>query len=217
MNVLLVAATDLEMKQASKHLSATKHTLNRPSKRVYIEQLVTGIGITQTTFHLTKKLLGESYDLVMNIGICGAFDTTLSLGQVVRIYRDRFSDWGLDNGLEFTDVFDLGLELSMNEPFDKGWIYDAPPLNAISCHHLKSVSGFTVNTIRTITPERSDPTLYADTESMEGAAFLYVCRKMKMPCLQIRAVSNYVGDRDKSRWDVDGAVKNLNVVLSELF
>jgi futalosine hydrolase len=153
----------------------------------------------------------------MNIGICGAFDTSLSLGQVVRIYRDRFSDWGLDNGLEFTDVFDLGLELSMNEPFDKGWIYDAPPLNAISCHHLKSVSGFTVNTIRTITPERSDPTLYADTESMEGAAFLYVCRKMKMPCLQIRAVSNYVGDRDKSRWDIDGALKNLNVVLSELF
>jgi futalosine hydrolase len=40
---------------------------------------------------------------------------------------------------------------------------------------------------------------------------------MKMPCLQIRAVSNYVGDRDKSRWDIDGALKNLNVVLSELF
>ena len=53
----------------------------------------------------------------------------------------------------------------------------------------------------------------ADIESMEGAAFLYSCMLAGIPNAQIRAVSNRVEERDKTRWDVPGAVKNLNVIL----
>ncbi len=56
----------------------------------------------------------------------------------------------------------------------------------------------------------------ADLESMEGAAFFFGCFSSKVPCLQIRSVSNLVEVRDKSQWNLDLALKNLNRVLWEI-
>ena len=50
-------------------------------------------------------------------------------------------------------------------------------------------------------------------ESMEGAALHYVCLMEKIPFLQIRSVSNVTGDRDKTRWKLKEAGKNLNEAL----
>jgi futalosine hydrolase len=47
-------------------------------------------------------------------------------------------------------------------------------------------------------------------ESMEGAAFFYACRQLNVPCLQIRAVSNYVEKRNRDNWHIGLAIKNLN-------
>ncbi|HMR84510.1 MAG TPA: futalosine hydrolase, partial [Niabella sp.] len=47
-------------------------------------------------------------------------------------------------------------------------------------------------------------------ESMEGAALHYVALMEKVPFLQIRGLSNYVGERDKSRWQMSEAITNLN-------
>ena len=48
---------------------------------------------------------------------------------------------------------------------------------------------------------------------MEGAALHYVCRSMKVPFLQMRVVSNYIGERDKTKWMLGGAIENLNNTL----
>ena len=53
-----------------------------------------------------------------------------------------------------------------------------------------------------------------DTESMEGAAFFYTCQMQKQPCVQIRTISNYVEPRDKNKWNIPLAIKNLGVSLS---
>jgi futalosine hydrolase len=47
-------------------------------------------------------------------------------------------------------------------------------------------------------------------ESMEGAAFHYVCLQEGMPFAQVRAISNYVTPRDKSQWQMKDAIVNLN-------
>jgi futalosine hydrolase len=44
-------------------------------------------------------------------------------------------------------------------------------------------------------------------ESMEGAAAAHVCALLKAPFLELRAISNVVGDRDRSKWTVDRAVE----------
>lgn len=51
-------------------------------------------------------------------------------------------------------------------------------------------------------------------EAMEGAAFAHVAACNDLPIIEIRAASNFVGERDKAKWDIDGAVKNLGLALS---
>ena len=45
---------------------------------------------------------------------------------------------------------------------------------------------------------------------MEGAAFHYVCLQENIPFVQLRAISNFVGERDKSKWLMKEAIENLN-------
>ena len=42
-------------------------------------------------------------------------------------------------------------------------------------------------------------------ESMEGAAAAHVCALYGVPFLEVRGISNLVGDRDRAAWDVEGA------------
>jgi futalosine hydrolase len=51
---------------------------------------------------------------------------------------------------------------------------------------------------------------------MEGAAFFYACREAGVPCLQIRAVSNYVEKRNRDNWHIGLAIKNLNTFAMDL-
>jgi len=53
-------------------------------------------------------------------------------------------------------------------------------------------------------------------ESMEGAAFHFVCIMEKIRFIQIRGISNYVGERDKSKWKIEAAVNELNNQLINL-
>ena len=59
-----------------------------------------------------------------------------------------------------------------------------------------------------------------NVESMEGAAFFAACKGLSN-FTQIRSVSNYVEKRDKSKWQIQLAITNLNRkmlnVLTELF
>ena len=51
---------------------------------------------------------------------------------------------------------------------------------------------------------------------MEGAAFHYVCLMKNIPFLQLRAVSNYIGERDKSKWKIAEAIEEVNKACVEL-
>jgi futalosine hydrolase len=51
------------------------------------------------------------------------------------------------------------------------------------------------------------------TESMEGAALHYTCRSTNTPFLQMRCLSNYISERDKSKWMIKESLENLNSAL----
>ena len=55
-----------------------------------------------------------------------------------------------------------------------------------------------------------------DIESMEGAAFYYVCLQEKVNFFELRTVSNEVGERDKSKWNIPLALKTLTNKCSEI-
>jgi futalosine hydrolase len=86
-----------------------------------------------------------------------------------------------------------------------------PWLSKYNFPELEEVVGVTINEITT-RPERIiqlknkyNPVI----ESMEGAALHYVGLQMHVPFIQLRAVSNYVGERDKSKWNFSMALDNL--------
>ena len=50
-------------------------------------------------------------------------------------------------------------------------------------------------------------------ESMEGASLHYICLMENIPFLQLRAISNIAGERNKKKWKMDEAIINLNKEL----
>lgn len=56
----------------------------------------------------------------------------------------------------------------------------------------------------------------ADVETMEGAAFFETCLRHGVPFAEIRAVSNFTGERDHARWDIPLALRHLEAALQTL-
>jgi len=83
---------------------------------------------------------------------------------------------------------------------------------------LKKVIGVSTNEITT---SKQKVKFYKDTfnpvvESMEGAALHYVCLMEQIPFLQLRSISNYIGERNKKNWNMKESIINLNKELISL-
>jgi futalosine hydrolase len=54
---------------------------------------------------------------------------------------------------------------------------------------------------------------------MEGAAVAMVCNTFKVPCVELRCISNMVEDRDTANWMLEDAIDEIcwvvEVVLRE--
>lgn len=214
MRLLVAAATAFELEGFQRFLEQefqlvrTGH-YSRGNLEIYIT--VTGIGSMQTVYNLVESIGEFNPHFCLQAGVGGAFNRDLALGDAVIVREEMVGDLGVeDNGL-FRDVFDIDLVPSGTFPFvNKKLInpfHDFPlKLN------LPFVTSLTVNTVSgTESTIRSRAEHYGcDIESMEGAAFHYVCLRKNIPFLQVRSISNYVEPRDKSRWKMKEAIEKLN-------
>jgi len=213
MKILIVSATQLELAAVKGAFSAIKNH--------EIETLVTGVGMVATTFSLTRKLATEKFDVAINIGIAGAFDRTIELGEVIEVVQDQFSEELVEDGEELKTYQEIGLQKGSsiyNSTFE---IPELGKLSAIPAS-FKKVEGITVNTVHGNEKSIKEVVkrLNPQIESMEGAAFFYACNQMKVPALQIRAISNYVEKRNRDAWKIKLALNNLaeasKIILSKL-
>lgn len=206
MSILLVAATAAE-------IQPTLDALSRYGNEV--RSLLTGIGTVPTTFHLTRHLTEQApFRLVIQAGICGAYDKTLALGEVVHIIRDRFVAQGAEDR-DGTWLSQTEIGFPPAEPFDTGgWLTSDPP-PGLRLPQREVVGGTVDRSTGAATSIdrvlRHYPEL--QTESMEGAAFHYVCRRVRVPFVQLRSVSNYVEPRDRGKWQIGPAIHQLNASL----
>lgn len=177
-----------------------------------IHILVTGAGMVATAYHLGKQFVNQRYDLALNAGICGSFNREIQLGEVVNVTTDSFADMGAENHDSWLNMADLGLLTDQNEVFSDDGTLKAT--SRLECN-LRAVTGVTVNTVHgnSLSISQFISRNKADTESMEGAAFLYACALANCKSLQIRSVSNYVEARDVSKWNIGQAISNLNKEL----
>ncbi|MEO8569442.1 MAG: futalosine hydrolase [Ginsengibacter sp.] len=203
MDLLIVAATELEI--------ASFLTTNHKA-----DVLITGVGIPATIFNLNQKLSQAKYDLVIQAGIAGTFKEPFEKTTVFAIESDIFADIGVDEKGNFKTIFELGFMDENEFPYKSGWLKNEQEL--IKKLNLPLVKAITVNRI---TDDKSYlkklfEKFSADIESMEGAAFHYVCLLRKVNFVQIRSISNIVGERDKTKWKMKEAIASLNNELEKL-
>ena len=205
-NILVVAATAKEINPFIE--------LTRTGNINNADILISGIGLTASTYHLIKQLALKKYDLVIQAGVGGCFDLRIPLGAVVAVKQDAIADQSVIELQKLRTLFDLKLVPQDQYPFKKGWLIN-PNKDALKKTKLKIVKGISVNQIST---SKQMIKFYRDafdpvTESMEGAALHYVCLMENVPFVQIRSISNYIGERNKKKWDMMDSIANLNDTL----
>jgi futalosine hydrolase len=212
MKLLLVAATEMEIAPAIEVLKKNGFVLGGHEANI----LVTGIGQVATTWMLTNALHTTRPELVIQAGIAGAFSTRMALGSVVFVQKDCFGDLGMEEKGQFSTIFDNGFANADDAPFTKGWLVNNS--HALEGKLTEAVRAVTINKVTDSIVQQQQLINHfnPDLETMEGAAFHYVCLKAGIPFVQLRAISNYVGERDKSKWQLQEAVNNLNNTLLQL-
>ena len=204
---LLVSATTFEIRETIDWLNDRSLLHNAPKP----DLLISGIGQLRTTFALQKKISGQKPSLVIQAGFGGS-SRVEDLGQVFAIRSESIADLGAMEPQGFRDIFEMGLEDPDEFPFQKG-LLNNPHHHLLLWTGLPIADGSTVNEIKSENTAGFQRNSRQVVESMEGAALHYVCLMEKIPFLQIRAVSNVLGDRDKTRWKMKEAAQNLHSAL----
>ncbi|MBK8095822.1 MAG: futalosine hydrolase [Planctomycetes bacterium] len=178
--------------------------------------LVAGVGKVAFAVGLTRRLLQQPPHGVLLFGVAGAYParhrpgTSLGVGDLCVVASDRLADEGVVTTTGFTDLAAMGLGES--GPFamavaESAWL--AARLR------VPLVVGATVSTCSGT--EMASATIaaraVAEVESMEGAAAAFVCARAGVPLVQLRAISNLTGDRDRGGWDLRGAVAKVQAAV----
>ncbi len=222
MKILIVSATEKEIFPLKKNLKINisnacmmKYTV---VKDLVVDYLVTGIGCTFTTYALTKRLQSKKYDLIINAGIAGSYNPELKIGDVVLVEKDEFAGLGIESSNSYHSLFDQDFMDANEFPFKNGQLENPNRLDKSIFQSIKKVKAITsdithgnkqsINNIK--------QKFQADIETMEGAAFFYVCLKEGVQFMAIRSISNVVEERNTQNWDIPLAIKNLNHKLLEI-
>ena len=222
MRILIVAATETELACIAGVIGPgrrlrhrlVEHTLN--GRQLHV--LATGVGMVATASWCSRALAESRYDLAINIGLCGSFDQSLGRGSVVHVVSDCLAELGAEDGDRFLSLQQLGLEDRLDTRLGGSEFVNEPPPDIAALGRLPGVRGITVNTVHGHEPsiaavrQRWDP----QVESMEGAAFMYVCLMHQVPFAQIRAVSNVVERRNRQAWHVGEALEALAVATLDV-
>lgn len=183
-----------------------------------IDILITGIGLMHTAYFMGKALANNVYNLALQFGIAGSFRKDIALGKTVNVVEEVVADLGAEDKENFLDAMELHLLPPDQFPYHAGKLLNITPDSAVGVSALKKVKGISVNKVHGYQYSidkiirKYDP----DVESMEGAAFFYACLTERIPCLQIRTISNYIEDRNKDFWDIPLAIDNLNKIALKI-
>ena len=209
MKMLITAATKMEIQP----LMEAKDTIKTHAGIVFH---TSGIGMMATTFSLAKAIEQYKPALVVQAGIAGCFDALFPLGAIVVVGNEFIADMGVTENEEWKDIFDMNLTDPNEFPYNNKQLINP---NIPEFNVLKSpvVTGVSVNTISTDIHiiQQIQQHYHPFVESMEGAAMHYVCLKSCIPFLQIRSISNIVGERNKKAWKLKESIGNLNDYLKE--
>lgn len=175
-----------------------------------------GVGKVRTAAGLTQALAAHRPAAVLQVGVGGAYlGSFLSVGLAMLADVELELDLGVATGAGWADLAPLGVPLLPSAERDAPADGRETPTHAGLTGALARLTGLPRGRFATLDAITADVETGAALqrhfdvaiESMEGAAAAVVAARLGVPFAELRAVSNLVGERDRSRWDLAGAAR----------
>lgn len=180
--------------------------------------LVAGVGPAAAAASTATALAMADYDLVVNAGIGGGFPGLAEVGSLVVANEIVAADLGAQTPEGFCSLDELGFG-STRVPVDASLVTRVT--EALLSAGMSVTTG-PVLTVSTVTgtaataSELASRVPGAAVEAMEGYGVATAARNRGVPILEIRAVSNPVGPRDRAAWRIEEALHLLERASSVL-
>ncbi|MFG1920704.1 futalosine hydrolase [Cryptosporangium sp. NPDC048952] len=179
--------------------------------------LVGGVGPVAAAVSTARALAVEKYDLVVSTGLAGGFSDRAPIGSVVVASTTRWADLGAATDEGFLDLSGLGLAGGDVLPSTGG----RAVTDALSAAGVPALTG-EILTLSTMTgTDRRGSELAAVhpsavAEAMEGYGVAWAARAAGVRWAELRAVSNVIGRRDRSAWNIPAAFEALRRAVGAL-
>ncbi|MGP3922701.1 futalosine hydrolase [Streptomyces sp. 8N616] len=186
------------------------------SARPGVDVIAAGVGpaaaaAATSTALTTAELAGAPYGLVLSAGIGGGFAPLAPVGAVVVAEAIVAADLGAETPDGFAPVEELGFGRSLHTPPPESARRAAKALEQGGLHAVLApvltVSTTTGSAGRAAELLARHPR--AAAEAMEGFGVAEAAAAHGVPVLEVRAVSNPVGPRDRGAWRIGDALEAL--------
>ncbi|TQS43211.1 futalosine hydrolase [Cryptosporangium phraense] len=179
-----------------------------------VDGLVGGVGPVAAAVSTAMALGSGTYDLVLSTGLAGGFAGRAPIGSIVVADTVRWADLGADTDEGFLDLAGLGLAGGdvLASPGGR-WVTDALDLPVLTGEIL-TLSTMTGTDRRGAELASVHPSAVA--EAMEGYGVAWAAQAAGVPWAELRAISNLVGRRDRSAWNIPLAFESLRTAVAAL-
>jgi futalosine hydrolase len=161
----------------------------------------------------TAALQDRPYDLVVSAGIGGGFQPEAPVGSLVVADEIVAADLGAETEDGFLPVTELGFGTVRHRPPPQ-LVRRVAEATGARAGAVLTVSTVTGTAVRAAALRERHPTALA--EAMEGFGVAEAAVAQGVPVLEIRAVSNPVGPRDRDAWRVPDALAALTEGFGKL-
>ncbi len=226
-NLLIVAATKIELislfpEIPKKDLQLGEiYTIKTNNKT--LSCIVCGIGPLNAAIYTQKAILSNEIHGVINIGIAGAFDINkIPIGSITISNKEIWPEFGLKTKDQIDPRgLNLGLiklkngDIIYNE-IDISYKKNMEKMGLSLNHNLYTTVSLTVAGVSgdLVVTKRLKDQFNPDIENMEGFSVAYVSLINNLPFIEIRSISNQVGERGLQRWHMKKALSSLTKVRS---
>lgn len=191
---------------------AVAQELSALAPRAGVDVVAVGVGPVEAALGTARALAAKPYQFAINAGIGGGFRKLAKIGDAIAITESYFVDLGLEGGGELN--LPGGVTLADRIAGD----VDLLEWYGSSIEHARRGIGLTSATITTTDARaaqlalRFSPTI----EAMEGFGVLRAAKLACVPALELRGVSNYVGNRAAGEWNFRAGANAVVAALETL-
>ncbi|MGW0912201.1 futalosine hydrolase [Streptomyces sp. NPDC002784] len=177
------------------------------------EVIAVGVGPARAAAGTATALARAPYDLVVSAGIGGGFAPHAPLGSLVVADEITAADLGAETPDGFLPVTELGFGTVTHRP-PEALVRETAAATGALTGAVLTVSTVTGTAARAAALRARHPTALA--EAMEGFGVAEAAALHGVPVLEIRAVSNPVGPRDRAAWRIGAALAALTEGFGKL-